>query len=108
MITMSREFWQNRFETFLRGATEAELEAAARVCAPDARKYLLRRRHGATCWAELPAVYAEDILQLIRKNFPDADLSWTDGKSDLERDFEARLQRMRGKFDYDYTFGHRR
>lgn len=90
---------KNRVFHLIEDATAEELEALVRVLTPNVRWMPLRYKSAGqtSAYIELPADIAEGVKVMVRSHFPERALQWDNGQSDLERDIEKRLNRMRGR-----------
>lgn len=90
---------RNQITHMVEDATIEELESLIRVLTPNTRWHPLKYRTAGetTSYIEVPGDIAEGVRVMIRSRFPERALEWRDGKSDLERDLEKRLERMRGR-----------
>lgn len=87
---------KTRFTSVLDIASRDELEALSRVLEPESRTVTLKYREGKSTFLEIPAELTEAVKVLIRARYPELALVWSDAyRSALERDVDARLQRMR-------------
>lgn len=87
---------KTRFTSVLDAADRSELEALSRILEPDSRTVTLKYREGKSVFLEIPEPLTEAIQILIRSRWPELALKWNDAsRSALERDVDARLQRMR-------------
>lgn len=96
---MDTKLLKNQIEQRLDNATPEELESILRVLKPTTRWMPLRYRNTGemTAYLEIPADIAEGVKVMVRSHFPERALQWDNGQSDLERDIEKRLDRMRGR-----------
>ena len=90
---------KNQVSHMIEDATAEELEALLRVLTPNTRWLPLKYKSAGetTAFVEVPADLSEGIRVMIRRRFPERALEWRNGQSDLERDIEKRLDRMRGR-----------
>lgn len=87
---------KTRFTSVLDTASRDELESLARILEPESRTVTLKYREGKSVFLEIPEPLTEAIQILIRSRWPELALKWNDAsRSALERDVDARLQRMR-------------
>ena len=94
-MTFDLTVLRHKINNVLNTASEQELESLARIVAPDVPRYHLREVGGKTAVIEIPLGIVADVMRMIRTAYPDMGLSWTDGRTPLQRDIETRLERMR-------------
>lgn len=92
-MRIDESYQRHRINEILNGASREELEAVTRIL--DNPKYRLVRIGGETAVIEIPLGIVADVMRMIKAAYPDLGLSWTDGKTALQRDVETRLERMR-------------
>lgn len=96
---MDIKILRNQITHMIEDATAEELQALLRVLTPNVRWMPLRYKSAGqtSAYIELPADIAEGVKVMVRSHFPERALQWDNGQSDLERDLEKRLERMRGR-----------
>ncbi len=96
---MDIKILRNQITHMIEDATAEELQALLRVLTPNVRWMPLRYKTAGqtSAYIELPADIAEGVKVMVRSHFPERALQWDNGQSDLERDLEKRLERMRGR-----------
>ncbi len=94
-MTIDNTFLRHKINSVLNDATPEQLEALARIVAPDVPRYTLEKIGGPTATLEVPAAMVADVQRMIRAAYPDLGLAWTDGRTPLQRDVDSRLERMR-------------
>lgn len=88
---------RERFSSVLDTASRDELESLSRILEPDSRTVRLKYRESRSTFLEIPEPLTEAVKIMIRARYPELSLVWNDAyRSALERDVDARLQRMRG------------
>lgn len=94
---MDIKILRNQISHAIEDATVEELEALLRVLTPNVRWMPLRYKSAeqTSAYIELPADIAEGVKVMVRSHFPERALQWDNGQSDLEKDIERRLERMR-------------
>lgn len=94
---MDIKILRNQISHMIEDATAEELQALLRVLTPNVRLMPLRYKSAGqtSAYIELPADIAEGVKVMVRSHFPERALQWDNGQSDLEKDIERRLERMR-------------
>ena len=87
---LEKEYHRQRINSFLESATPEELERVSRILSKEIPVLRLKRKTGRTFLLELPVELAEKVTALVGSRS-----DWTDGKTDLERSIDQRLERMR-------------
>ena len=85
----------NQINNKLEDATPEQLIAVLNILRKELPVLRLKHKGGPTALLEVPGVLCEGIMTVIRSQWPEYSLQWTDGKTELERSLEQRLDRMR-------------
>ena len=89
---LEKDYHRQRINSFLETASPEELERVSRILTKETPILRLKRKVGKTFLLELPVELAETVTKMCGSR----GLDWTDGRTDLQRSIDQRLERMRG------------